>query len=76
MSLPYRMDFIPDPDEGGYVVVFPELKGCFGSGKTYDEAIRNAMDAKREWFTAVLEEHLDIPLPEAVREHTDSTDFL
>ena len=25
MSLPYRMELVPDPDEGGFVVSFPEL---------------------------------------------------
>ena len=48
MALPYRMELIPDSDEGGYVVVFPELKGCLSSSETADEAVQNAMDAKRE----------------------------
>ena len=28
MKLPYRIELIPDPDEGGFVVTFPDLPGC------------------------------------------------
>lgn len=34
MSLPYRIDIVPDTDEGGYIVLFPELPGCLSSGET------------------------------------------
>ena len=44
MALPYRMELIPDTDEGGYVVVFPELKGCLSSGETVDEAVTNGFE--------------------------------
>ena len=53
MSLAYRMEFIEDKDEGGYVVSFPELKGCITCGDTLEKAYDNAMDAKREWITAL-----------------------
>lgn len=42
MALPYRMEIIPDMEEGGYVVSFPDLKGCLSSGETIDQAIKNA----------------------------------
>lgn len=63
MRLPYPMELIPDTDEGGFVVSFPDLKGCLTTGKTAAEAIANAEDAKREWFTAALEENVVIPEP-------------
>lgn len=28
LELPYKMELIPDTEEGGYVVSFPELPGC------------------------------------------------
>ena len=50
LHLPYSMELIPDPDEGGYVVSFPDLPGCLSSGETYEEALKNAEDAKKEWL--------------------------
>ena len=64
MALPYRMELIPDPEEGGFAVSFPDLKGCLSCGDTVESAIQNAMDAKKEWLTAALEENMEIPLPE------------
>ena len=64
MALPYRMEIIPDMDEGGFVASFPELKGCLSCGETVESAVRNAMDAKKEWLLAAIEEKLDIPEPE------------
>ncbi len=74
MRLPYPMKLIPDTDEGGFVVLFPDLKGCLTTGKTAAEAIANAEDAKREWFASALEENMAIPEPileeEPVQHHT------
>lgn len=63
MALPYRMELIPDLDDGGFVVVFPELPGCLTMGDTLEEALSNAEDAKREWLTASLEDNYPIPAP-------------
>ena len=63
MKLPYKMEIVEDPDEGGFVVSFPELPGCITIGDTIEEAIKNASDAKRTWFEAALEENIDISEP-------------
>ncbi len=63
MKLPYKMEIVEDPDEGGFVVSFPELPGCITIGDTIEEAIKNASDAKRIWFEAALEENIDISEP-------------
>ena len=63
MTLPYRMEIVAD-NEGGFVVSYPELKGCLTSGETIESAIANAEDAKREWIAAALEEKYPIPEPE------------
>ena len=34
MKLPYRMEIVPDTEEGGYAVMFPELPGCVTCGET------------------------------------------
>ena len=63
MKLPYKMEIVEDPDEGGFVVSFPELPGCITIGDTIEEAIKNASDAKRTWFEAALEENIGISEP-------------
>ena len=66
MELPYRMELIPDQEEGGFVVSFPDLPGCISSGETYEEALSNANDAKREWLIAAIEEKIEIPEPDSL----------
>jgi predicted RNase H-like HicB family nuclease len=61
----YRIELVPDEEESGYIAYFPELRGCISVGETPEEAIANAMDAKKEWLTAALEDGLSIPEPEA-----------
>ena len=63
MSLPYRLEIIPDPDEGGYAVRYPDLPGCLSVGDTIDEALTNAEDAKAAWIEAALKEGIKIAEP-------------
>ena len=63
MKLPYKMVIIPDTDEGGFVISYPELPGCLSVGETIEEAITNGEDAKRAWIQAALEDNQEIPLP-------------
>ena len=63
MKLPYPMELTPDPYEGGYVVSFPDLPGCLSTAKTVEEAVRNAEEAKREWFRAAIEDGYRIREP-------------
>ena len=70
LSLPYRMEVIPDLDEGGYTVSFPELPGCITCGETIESALANADDAKREWITAALEENIEIAEPDSLDDYS------
>ena len=63
MSLPYKLEIIPDTDEGGYVARYPELPGCVTCGDSLETVIKNAKDAKREWLFAAREENSRIPKP-------------
>lgn len=65
LALPYKMELIPDPEEGGFVVAFPELPGCITTGETAEQAIANAQDAKVAWISAALEDHINIPEPDS-----------
>lgn len=70
MKLPYRLEIIPDSDEGGYVVSYPELPGCISQGETIDEALKNAEDAKKEWLLAAVDQGMPIPQPEANKQYS------
>ena len=63
MDLPYRLELVPDTEEGGFVASYPELRGCLTSGETAEAALKNAQDCKREWLAAALEDGSEIPEP-------------
>jgi len=63
MKLPYKMELVPDTEEGGYVVSFPDLPGCLTVGDTLEEAIQNAEDAKYTWIKAAIEDGININEP-------------
>ena len=63
MQLPYKMEIVPDLEDGGFVISFPELPGCITCADTIEEALANAKDAKRAWMEATLGEGLEIPEP-------------
>ena len=66
MAMSYRMKIIEDKDEGGFVVSYPELPGCVTCGKTVEDAVANALDAKKAWIEAALaEKELLVKLQEA-----------
>jgi len=60
MKLSYRMEIVEDKDEGGYVISYPDLPGCITCGETIETAVVNAVDAKKAWIEAALEEGLPI----------------
>jgi predicted RNase H-like HicB family nuclease len=73
MNLPYATTIILD--DGGYFVKINELEGCMSVGETKAEALEMIEDAMREWLTSAIEDGLDIPLPEAMREESYSGKF-
>ena len=70
MQLPYRMEIVPDVEEGGYAVTFPELPGCITCGETLEQAVRNATDAKKAWLEAALDEGITIAMPDELNEYS------
>lgn len=63
MKLPYKMEVVEDVAEGGYVVSFPDLRGCITCAETVEKAFEAAADAKRAWLEAAIEDGYDIPEP-------------
>lgn len=70
MKLPYKMEIIPDTEEGGYAVSFPDLPGCLTVGDTIEEAIKNAEDAKRAWLEAAIEDGFSISEPDDLENYS------
>ena len=63
LSLPYKLEIVPDTQEGGYGARYPELPGCITCGETLERVTKNAEDAKREWLLAAIEDGIEIPEP-------------
>ena len=59
LNMPYKMEIVPDTVEGGFVAFFPELPGCITCGETVEAAAANAIDAKREWLEAAIEDGIE-----------------
>lgn len=70
LALPYRMEIVEDIEEGGYVVSFPELPGCITCGDNMENAIANAIDAKKVWLQAALEEGIEIDEPDSLNNYS------
>ena len=70
LALSYRMEIIRDSDEGGFVASYPDLPGCITCGETEEEALKNALDAKKAWLEAALEENVEIPEPDSLEAYS------
>lgn len=70
MKLSYRMEIIEDTEEGGFVVSYPDLPGCITCGETVESAVANALDAKKAWIEAALEEGTPIYEPDSFDDYS------
>lgn len=69
LKMSYSLTIIEDTEEGGYTAYYPELPGCITCGKTEEEVLKNAEDAKKEWLCAALEEGIRIPEPSSLKNY-------
>lgn len=60
-TIKVRVRFIAEPDDGGFHVYCPELKGLHVGGATEDEAFENARHAAEAYLMSLIR-HND-PLP-------------
>lgn len=70
LALSYRMEIVRDSDEGGFVASYPDLPGCITCGETEEKALKNALDAKKAWLEAALEENIEIPEPDSLEAYS------
>jgi antitoxin HicB len=69
LHLPYKLVIVPE-EVGGFFAKIEELPGCMTQGETMDEVLRNIDDAKRLWLQTALEDKMEIPLPECLRDYS------
>lgn len=69
LALAYPFNVIADPD-GGYVIEFPDLKGCLTQADTLDEVGPMAAEARELWLEAAYESGIAIPLPSHPEEYS------
>ena len=63
MKMPYRVNIIPDPYEGGYTAYYPDLPGCITCADSISELENVLIDAKKAWISSELKQGRDIPEP-------------
>jgi predicted RNase H-like HicB family nuclease len=67
MVYTYPVCFYPYSDNnGGFLVVFPDLPGCTTGGKTLEEALYMANDAACGWIFSSIEDEESLPPPSDV----------
>ena len=70
LKLPYKLEIVPDMDEGGFAARYPELPGCITVGDTLEAVVKNLNDAKIERITAALEDGNTIPEPSSYDDYS------
>jgi predicted HicB family RNase H-like nuclease len=64
MSLSYNMTVKHRPEQGGYYVAgYTELPDLTMTGDTPEEAVRELLAEKPEWFETCLKLGIEIPMP-------------
>ena len=63
VSLPYRLEIIPDDVGGGFYARYPELPGCITYGTDMTQLIQEIEDAKSIWLACMYEDGHEIPEP-------------
>ena len=69
MGLPYSTVVVRDVTTDGelcYMAYHPELEGCMTHGDTPEEALRNLDEARRLYISALIDEGLEVPLPQGI----------
>ena len=59
----YSMIIQWDSRDNIYIVEVLELPGCMTHGKTYEEAVKNALEAIEIWIEAALDANETVPPP-------------
>lgn len=64
LKMPYKLEIIPDLEEGGYAASYPELPGCLTCAEDLETVVKNIQEAKICWLKSALADGIEIPEPE------------
>lgn len=70
MALSYRLEITGDREEGGFIASYPELPGCITYGETIESVVENALDAKKVWLEAALEDGYPVSEPDNLKDYS------
>lgn len=70
LSLQYPFQALVDPDDGGYVIVFPDLPGCVTQTDSIEDIPAMAEEARTLWIETQYQQGGDIPLPTYPEEYS------
>ena len=70
MSLNYQVAVLKAEEGEGFVLHCPELRGCITCADTIQQGFEMIEDAKKSWFTACLEDGINIPEPSRLDEYS------
>ena len=59
----YHVNVFYSEEDEGYIADIPDLKHCSAFGKTPEEALREALQAKKAWLEAARANGKPIPAP-------------
>lgn len=69
LGLEYTFNVIA-AEEGGYVIAYPDLPGCFTQAETLEEAFEFAREIRELWIETEYEDGDPIPLPTYPEEYS------
>ena len=70
LDYPVELSKIKPEEGGGFFVSVPILPGCMSDGDTLEEAYSNIVEAKKEWFSSMIERKMEIPEPVEKEEYS------
>ncbi len=59
----YAIAIFPDEEDGDYIAIVPDLKGCSAFGDTPEDALREIQIAKELWLEVTRERGWEVPEP-------------
>lgn len=59
----YAINIFWSEEDGEYIAVIPDLRGCSASGETPEEALKEVQIAKQLWLETAQEQGDPIPEP-------------
>jgi len=59
----YAIAIFPDEEDGDYIAIVPDLRGCSAFGDTPEDALREIQIAKELWLESARDHFDEVPEP-------------